>query len=103
METNRTSTNNLTENRFRVTLLLLRLSGVSICLESPSRLNWLYNTVVMTCTYAIFFAMIMGFVVHRDNLQRAMKIFRVILSCVLVLWIYFNMRYFFHWDMYAQV
>jgi hypothetical protein len=92
MEGKHTSTNNLTENRFRVTLLLLQLSGVSICLESPSRLNWMYNSVVMTCTYATCFAMIMGFVVHKDNLQLAMKIFRVILPCLLILWIYFNIR-----------
>jgi hypothetical protein len=92
METKQPHTNNLTEKRFRITLFILRLGGVSICMESPSRVNCMYNSVVMICAYTIFLAMIMDYVVHRDDLQQAMKTFRVILTCVTVFWIYLNIR-----------
>jgi hypothetical protein len=93
METKQSNTNNLTEKRFRITLLFLRLGGVSICMKSPSIINFIYNSVVMTCAYTMFLAMIMDYVLHADDdLQQAMKTFRVILSSVLIFWMYFNIR-----------
>jgi hypothetical protein len=92
MERKPSNTNNLTEKRFRVTLFLLRLGGVSICVDSPSRINRVYNSVATICAYSVFLAMIMDYVKHRDDLQQAMKTFRVILSCVLIFWLHVNVR-----------
>ena len=93
METKKTVTNNLTEHRFRVTLFLLRLGGVSIYVDKTSKGNFVYNCTVTICAYAFFIGMIMNFIVHRDDLQRAMKTFRVILSCILIFWMHLNIRY----------
>jgi hypothetical protein len=92
METKKTVTNNLTQHRFRVTLFLLRLGGVSIYVDKTSKGNFLYNCTVTICAYAVFMAMIMDFIVHRDDLQRAMKTFRVIVACILIFWMHLSVR-----------
>jgi hypothetical protein len=90
--TGTTGTSNLMEKRFRITLFLLRLGGVSLCVRNASRLICMYNSLVMSCAFTVFMAMIMDLVVHRGDLKEAMKIFRVILGSALILWLYLNMR-----------
>ena len=92
METKLTFTNNLTENRFRLMLFILRLGGVSIYVDKTSIINFLYNSTVTVSAYTLFAAMVMDCVVHRNNLQRAMKTFRVVLSCIVIFWMHLNLR-----------
>ena len=87
-----TITKNLTEKRFRVTLFLLRLGGVSIYKNKTSVLSFMYNSTVTICAYSFFFFMVISLIMHRDDLKRAMKTFRVILSCILIFWMHLNIR-----------
>ena len=93
MDIKQTIKNKLTENRFRISLFIMRLGGVPIYINKTSRINFVYNSTVTFCAYAVFIAMIMDFVVHSNDLKRAMKSLRVILACILCFWIHLNIRY----------
>jgi len=92
MDTKQTIKNNLTENRFRISLFIMRLGGVPIYVDKTSTINFVYNSTVTVCAYAVFIAMVMDFVVHRNDLKRAVKALRVILACILCFWIHLNVR-----------
>lgn len=92
MDTPQNIKNNLTENRFRISLFIMRLGGVPIYMDKTSRINFVYNSTVTICAYAVYIAMIMDFVVYRNDLKRAMKSLRVILACTLTFWIHLNIR-----------
>jgi len=96
MDTKQIIKNKLTENRFRISLFIMRLGGVPIYMDKTSRINFMYNSTVTICAYAVFSAMIMDFVVHRNDLKRAMKSLRVILTCILCFWIHLNIRWVTH-------
>jgi hypothetical protein len=92
MEPKKSITNTVIENRFGIILFLLRLGGASIFTDKTSRFSFVYNCTLNTCAYSFFAAMIMAFIVHKDGLQRAMKIFRVILASITIFWILLNIR-----------
>jgi len=92
MDTKQTIRKKLTENRFRISLFIMRLGGVPIYVDKMSRINFLYNSTVTICAYSVFIAMVMDFVVHRNDLKRAIKSLRVILTCTLCFWIHLNIR-----------
>jgi hypothetical protein len=92
MDMKQTIKNKLTENRFRISLFIMRLGGVPIYVDKTSRINFVYNSTVTICAYVVFIAMVMDFVVHSNELQRAMKSLRVILACTLCFWIHLNIR-----------
>jgi hypothetical protein len=92
MDIKQTIKNKLTENRFHISLFIIRLGGVPIYVDRTSRINSVYNFTVTICAYAVFLAMIMDFVVHSNDLKRAMKSLRVILACILIFWIHLNIR-----------
>jgi hypothetical protein len=92
MDTKQTIKKKLAENRFRISLFIMRLGGVPIYMDKTSRINFVYNSTVTICAYVVFIAMIMDFVVHRNDLKRAMKSLRLILSCTLCFWIHLNIR-----------
>jgi hypothetical protein len=92
MESKKSITKSVTENRFGITLSLLRFGGVSISMDKTSRLSFVYNCTLTICAYSFFAAMIMAFILYKDDLKRAMKIFRVILSCITIFWMHLNVR-----------
>jgi hypothetical protein len=92
MDTKQTIKKKLTENRFRISLFIMRLGGVPIHVDKTSTINFVYNSTVTICAYVVFIAMIMDFVVHRNDLKRAMKSLRLILTCTLCFWIHLNIR-----------
>ena len=92
MDTKQTIKNKLTEKRFRISLFIMRLGGVPIYMDKTSRINFVYNSTVTICAYAVFIAIIMDFVVHRNDLKRAMKSLRLILACIVCFWMHLTIR-----------
>lgn len=92
MDIKQTIKKKLTENRFRISLFIMRLGGVPIYVDKTSRINFVYNSTVTFCAYLVLIAVIMDFVVHSNDLKRAMKSLRLILTIILCFWIHLNIR-----------
>jgi hypothetical protein len=84
--------NSLIESRFKVLLFLYRMGGVPLNMKSASRLNAIYNTIVIMCFYITFICVGVDTLVHRHQLTLAMQKLRVYLGMLMITWLHFSVR-----------
>ena len=84
--------NSLHEIRFKVLLFLYRIGGIPLKVNSASRLNAVYNTIVIVCFYITNFGVIVDMFIHRHQLTLAMKKFRIVLGMQVITFSYFSAR-----------
>jgi hypothetical protein len=65
--------NSLHQNRFKTTLSLLRLGGISLNITSLSNVYKFYYTVGVVCYYTTLICISMDVYVHRYDLVQCMK------------------------------
>jgi hypothetical protein len=93
MDKNEPQTWNVTENRFRTILILLRTAGVPININNGSVLRSIYNALMAINAYAMFIAICAEIIIHSDDLKNFMKTCRILNASSTVYWIHFNLRY----------
>jgi uncharacterized protein (DUF608 family) len=84
--------NSLHETRFKVLLLLYRMGGFTLRVNSASTLNKVYNAIVSVCVYITNFCMCVDAFVHRHQLTLAMKKIRTLLVIQLATFSHFSVR-----------
>jgi hypothetical protein len=82
----------VTEGRFSILYMLLRIGGVPINMKNPSILTAVYNVLVTLHGYALYLAFCMDVIVYRDDLKRFMTSFRSLSSASIVVWLLLNLR-----------
>jgi hypothetical protein len=84
--------NKLHESRFKVLLFLYRMGGFPLKVNSISRLNAVYNAILIVSFYITTFGIGADTFVHRHQLTLAMKKFRLVLVSYADLWMYLSVR-----------
>jgi hypothetical protein len=82
----------VTENRFRLLFMALRIGNIPINMKKPSVLIFAYNTISLALATALYMAFTMVIIVHRDDLKIFMQAFRLLNSATFILWNYFSVR-----------
>jgi hypothetical protein len=82
----------LHEIRFKVLLFLYRVGGILLNRKSASRINAVYNAIVIMCFYITNFGIIVDTFFHRHQLTLAMKKFRVVLGMQVIMFSHFSVR-----------
>jgi hypothetical protein len=82
----------VTENRFRTVLTLLRMAGVPINMKQSSILHSTYNVLLAINAYALYLAFYMDIIIHNDDLKNFMKSFRILISSSVLYWVHLNLR-----------
>jgi len=77
---------------FRIPLLVLRLGGIPIKLQSVSIGHRIYNEVLTLCFHITVVAVIMDFVLIVEDIQESMKNVRVLMPGFAVLWLHLYLR-----------
>jgi len=77
---------------FRIPLLVLRLGGIPINLQSVSIVHRIYNEVLTLCFYMNAVAIIMDFVHKIEDLQESMKNIRLMMPGFVVVWLHLYLR-----------
>jgi hypothetical protein len=83
---------NLHESRFKILLVIFRLSGLPIKLKSVSRIKAVYTAIIIVCYYITIVSIFMDTFVHRHNLEDAMKKLRVLIGFLLLTWMHLSFR-----------
>jgi hypothetical protein len=87
MNTKESQLCDVTENRFRTVLLLLRIGGVPVNMKKLSLLISVYKAVMAFHSYALYLVCaVMNSFVHKHELKRFMKTFRSLIAASLVVW-----------------
>jgi hypothetical protein len=84
--------NLLTNNRFRTLIILIRLAGVPLNMQSISKLHAVYNIFVTVCFYITNLSIFLDFIFNGENLKEAMKKIRVLFSVEIVIWMHLFLR-----------
>jgi hypothetical protein len=82
----------VTEYRFRILIILLRIGSVPVYMTNPSVLISVYNALSVVHALVLYIAFCMDVIVHRDDLKNFMQAFRLLNSATLILWNYFSLR-----------
>jgi hypothetical protein len=82
----------LIENRFKVLLFLYRSGGIPLNMKSVSRLNTVYDAIVIVCFYITAICVGVDTLVHRHQLTLVMKKLRIFLGMLLGTWLHFSVR-----------
>jgi hypothetical protein len=77
---------------FKVPLFLVRLGGVPVGVQKDSKLNSLYNEILMVCYYSTYLSVIIVFALKRDDMVESMKNLRIIFAMALVAWMHLYLR-----------
>ena len=85
-------TKNLHESRFKIILLIFRLSGLPIKLQPVSRIYTIYCATIMVCFYTTTLCLFMDTLVHRRQMDLAMKKLRAFLAFALAAWMHIRIR-----------
>jgi hypothetical protein len=83
----------MTDRFFGVSIFLVRLGGVPVNMQKVSKLNRIYNEILMVCYYSTYLSIIMDFVVKTDDIQESMKNVRMIFGMAVVAWLHLYLRY----------
>ncbi|XP_033609369.1 uncharacterized protein LOC111869588 [Cryptotermes secundus] len=96
MKTKEPQACDVTGNRFRILIILLRTGSVPVYMRNPSLLISVYNVLSVLHAIALYIAFCMDIIVHRNDLKNFMKAFRLLNSATLILWNYFSLRWRLH-------
>jgi len=77
---------------FRIPLLVVRLGGIAIKLQSISIVHRIYNEVLTLCFYITVVAVIMDFVHIIEDIKESMKNLRLISSALVDVWLHLYLR-----------
>jgi hypothetical protein len=88
--------NSLHQSRFKTTLSLMRLGGMSLNITSLSNVYKLYYTVGVVCYYTTLICIFMDVYVHRYDLVQCMKKTPVLLAFSFCEWLKQSLRYVRH-------
>jgi len=80
------------EAYFRITLFSLRFGGISIQLQSVSTINRIHCEMMRLCSYIIFVAFIMDFVLKNLDIHESMKNIRIIFGLAVFAWMHLYLR-----------
>jgi hypothetical protein len=92
MNTKKPQACDVTENRFRTTLMFLRMAGFPVNMKKTSVQTSVYNVLVMLHGYALYLSFLIDSIVHRDDLKRFMESFRILIVTSLLVWLVLNVR-----------
>ncbi|PNF24012.1 hypothetical protein B7P43_G08632 [Cryptotermes secundus] len=93
MKKKETQACDVTENRFRTILTLLRMAGVPINMKKVSILNSIYNVFTAINGYAMYLAFYVDIIIHNDDLKNFMKTFRVLTATSQLYWLHLNLSW----------
>jgi hypothetical protein len=85
--------NGRSERRFKTLLIVFRLGGIPLNMESVSAANTVYNVTIILCYYTTMLCLYMDTFAHRHHLVEAMKKLRVIMGMQGCVWMHFSLRY----------
>jgi hypothetical protein len=85
--------NQLNQRRFKISMLILRMGGISLNIKSSSKCNTMYSVACVVCVLITFFCLMMDTITHRHDLVHAMQKLRLILAISIVMWMHFSLRY----------
>jgi len=88
MNKKETKLNGLSENRFGLKIVLLRLAGIPLRMMKISTIYAVYMITVIICASTTCPGMLGDVYVHRDDLGRAMTSMRVLFSFTSAVWIF---------------
>lgn len=91
--TDAVSDNITVKNRFKAFLFLFRFAGIPINRKSTSRVNSVYNAIVIVCFYISSTCLLVDCFVHRHELTIFMKKFRLLMGTLLHVWMHISLRY----------
>jgi len=77
---------------FRIPLLVLRLGGIPIKLQSVSVVHRIYNEVLTLCFYITVVAVTMDCEYTVDDIRESMKNIRLISAGVVDVWLHLYLR-----------
>ena len=89
---NASGCNNLHESRFKILLFIFRLGGLPLKLQSGSRINAVYNAIILVCFYVNFVSLFMDTFVQRGQLMYAMKKLRMFVGLTMAVWMHLSIR-----------
>jgi hypothetical protein len=89
---NASGCSNLLESRFKTLLFIFRMGGHPLKLDSVTRINAVYNATILVCFCITTLCLFMDTIVHRHNLEEAMKKLRSLIGFILVAWIHLSFR-----------
>ena len=84
--------NSFNESRFKVLLFLYLIGGIPFNMKSVSRLNAVYNAIVITCSYITNICVCVDTFVHRHQLKLAMQKFRILIVLQMAMWTHLSDR-----------
>jgi hypothetical protein len=84
--------NNLHESRFKKLLFIFRQGGLPLKLKPVSKIYRIYSATIMVCFYVTTACLFMDMLVHRRQLDYAMKKLRVFLAFGIALWLHISFR-----------
>jgi hypothetical protein len=91
--TDTVSDNIIVKDRFKPFLFLFRFAGIPINMKSTSRVNSIYNAIVIVCFYISSTCLLVDSFVHRHELTIFMKKFRLLMGTLLHVWMHISLRY----------
>jgi len=85
--------NQLNQRRFKISLSILRLGGISFNIKSSSKCNTMYSAACIVCVFITYFCFLMDIMAHRHDLVHAMQKLRILLAMCITIWMHFSLRY----------
>jgi hypothetical protein len=80
------------ESRFKILLFIFRMGGIPLKLKSVSRIYTAYSVTVMVCFYITAVCIFVDMLVHRRQLDYAMKKMRLFLAFAIAVWMHISFR-----------
>jgi hypothetical protein len=82
----------MADTHFRVTLRLIRLSGIPLCMQTVPRLRTLYNAITASCFFSTYFCMILHLAFSKVGAQEYMKNVRMFFPMSCLMWMHSYIR-----------
>ncbi|KDR15180.1 hypothetical protein L798_10952, partial [Zootermopsis nevadensis] len=87
------SHNSLSESRFKILLLLIRMAGLQLNVKSKSMIHTIYNGILVLCFHTSMLSLWMDTFVHRHQLVELMKKIRILIGTQIATWVHFSLSY----------
>jgi hypothetical protein len=91
-KTHTSYSNSLHETRFKVLLILYRIGGIALKVNSASTLNKVYNAFVIVCFYVTNIFVSVDAFLQRHELNIAMSRFRATITLQMLTYTHFSAR-----------
>ena len=88
MNRNEPKLKGLLESRFGSMIFFFRMAGIPLKMKQVPTIYAAYMITAIICTFSTFIGMFMDAYIHRDDLERAMKSVRVLISVTNLIWIF---------------